>query len=92
MPKLDEQISVLQDRLTQLKLRQQRSDARQRALEAQRQRKAETRRSVLVGTLVLAKVRSGEMDANLLRSWLEAVLTRPADRALFDLPPLEQRP
>jgi hypothetical protein len=91
VPKLDEQISVLQDRLTQLKLRQQRADTRKRALEVQRERKAETRRNILVGALVQSKVRDGEMDANLLRTWLEAALSRPADRALFDLPPLEQR-
>jgi hypothetical protein len=89
VPKLDEQISVLQDRLTQLHLRQQRSDARKRAIAAQVERKAEIRRSVLVGSLVLEKVRSGEMDADVLRRWLDAALTRPGDRALFDLPPLE---
>jgi hypothetical protein len=52
--------------------------------------KAETRRSILVGALVRAKVEGGEMDADLLRRWLDAALTRPGDRALFDLPPLEQ--
>jgi hypothetical protein len=92
VPKLDEQISVLQDRLSQLKLRQQRIDARKRAIESQRERKAETRRNVLVGALILSKVRDGEMDANLLRSWLGAALSRPGDRALFDLPPLEPPP
>ncbi len=90
MPKLDEQISLLQDRLTQLQLRQRRSEERKRALTAQRERKAETRRSILVGALVRAKVEGGEMDADLLRRWLDAALTRPGDRALFDLPPLEQ--
>jgi large subunit ribosomal protein L7/L12 len=89
VPKLDEQISVLQDRLSQLKLRQQRSDARKRAIESQRERKAATRRNVLVGALVLTKVRDGEMDATLLRKWLGAALRRPGDRALFDLPPLD---
>lgn len=92
MAKLDEQISVLQDRLAQLKLRQQRIDARRRAVESQRERKAETRRHVLVGALILAKVRAGEMDANLLRGWLDAALTRPGDRMLFDLPPSGQLP
>jgi hypothetical protein len=92
VPKLDEQISVLQDRLSQLKLRQQRVDARKRAIELQRERKAETRRNVLVGAVVLSKVRGGEMDANLLRSWLGAALSRPSDRALFDLPPPDPAP
>jgi hypothetical protein len=87
MPKLDEQISTLQERLKQLKLRQQRSDARQRAIEAQRERKAETRRKFVVGSVVLAKVQHGDIDAALLRTWLDQDLTRPDDRALFDLPP-----
>jgi hypothetical protein len=90
LAKLDEQISVLQDRLSQLKLRQQRIDARQRAIDANRERKAELRRRILVGTLVLSKVRGGEVDSNLLRGWLDSGLTRTEDRALFDLPPLER--
>lgn len=87
MPKLDEQISTLQDRLKQLKLRQQRSDARKRAIEAQRERKAETRRKFIVGSVVLAKVQNGDIDAALLRTWLDQDLTRSDDRALFELPP-----
>jgi hypothetical protein len=87
MPKLDEQISTLQERLKQLKLRQQRSEARKRALDAQRERKAETRRRFVVGEVVLAKVEQGEMDRGQLRAWLDQALTRQDDRALFDLPP-----
>jgi transposase len=86
MPKLDEQISTLQERLKQLKLRQQRSDARRRAIEAQRERKAETRRRFLVGAVILDKVGKNEMDRSQLRAWLDSSLTRPEDRALFDLP------
>ena len=41
MPKLDDQISTLQERLKQLKLRQQRTEARKRAIDAQRERKNE---------------------------------------------------
>jgi hypothetical protein len=83
---LDEQIALLQERLTQLKVRQQRSDVRKQAILAERERKAETRRRILVGTLVLAKVRDGELDPALLRGWLDSSLTRASDRALFDLP------
>ena len=88
MAKLDEQISVLQERLTRLKVRQQRLDARQRALDAARERKAQLRREILVGTLVLRKVQQGELDPKLLHGWLDSSLTRQQDRALFDLPPL----
>ncbi|MGA2187727.1 MAG: mobilization protein [Steroidobacteraceae bacterium] len=87
MPKLDEQISTLQERLTQLKLRQQRNEARRRALESQRERKAETRRRFVVGTVILDKVAHGEIERSQLLAWLDSSLTRPEDRALFDLPP-----
>ncbi|MDB6084269.1 MAG: hypothetical protein JWN43_2150 [Gammaproteobacteria bacterium] len=87
MPKLDEQISTLEERLKQLKLRQQRTDARKRALDVQRERKADTRRRFLVGAVVMAKVREGEMDSSRLSEWLDRALTRKDDRALFDLPP-----
>ena len=86
LAKLDDQIALLQERLTQLKVRQQRSDARKQALARERERKTETRRRILVGTLVLSKVRNGELDENVLRGWLDSGLTRTSDRALFDLP------
>ena len=85
MPKLDDQISTLQERLNQLKLRQQRLDARQRAIGTQRERKAETRRKILVGGIVLAKFRQGELDGDQFRGWLDQALTRADDRALFGI-------
>lgn len=90
MPKLDEQISTLQDRLQQLKLRQQRIEARQQAVKAERERKAETRRKILVGGIVLGRFREGLLDAQQLREWLDQALTRADDRALFELPPRTQ--
>jgi hypothetical protein len=86
MPKLDDQISTLQEKLNQLKLRQQRQDARKRASDALRERKATTRRKILVGGVVMAKVQQGEIDNELFRSWLDQALTRADDRALFALP------
>jgi hypothetical protein len=88
MPKLDDQISTLQQRLQQLKLRQQRIDARKRAITGNRERKVETRRRILVGALVLEKIQQGEMDKNKLLAWLDEALTRTSDRVLFDLPPV----
>jgi hypothetical protein len=90
MPKLDDQISTLQERLKQLKLRQQRIDARKRAIEVMRERKAETRRQFVVGSVILAKVQEGAMDPMQLRDWLDQTLTRKDDRALFHLPPKEE--
>jgi hypothetical protein len=90
MPKLDEQISTLQEKLNQLKLRQQRGDARKRALQAHRTRKADLRRQILVGALIMVKAEQGEIDHKQLLSWLDHALTRDGDRALFDLPPKPQ--
>jgi citrate lyase beta subunit len=80
MTRLDEQIATAQERLKQLKARQLRVVARQRALESRRDRKAVTRRKFLVGAIVLAKV-----DQAQLRRWLDEELTRDDDRELFDL-------
>lgn len=86
MPKLDERITALETRLKELKNRQQRVSARQRALELRRSRKSDTRRKILVGAIVLAKVEAGELDEKDFRQWLDAALTRPEDRALFEFP------
>jgi hypothetical protein len=86
MPKLDDQISTLQEKLQQLKLRQQRLDARKQAMNAHRERKAGTRRKILVGAMVLDKVARGEIDAEQFRGWLNEALSRVEDRALFGLP------
>jgi len=86
MPKLDEQISTLQHKFQQLKLRQQRVEARQQSVKAERERKAETRRKILVGGIVLGKWREGLLDARQLQEWLDQALTRADDRELFGLP------
>ena len=91
MPKLDEQIATLQDRLKQLKLRQQRVEQRRQAMEARRERKAEMRRKILVGGIVLAKLREGGSEAAIIRSWIEGAVTREEDRALFDLVTVSKR-
>ena len=83
MPKLDEQISTLEEKLKQLKLKQQRAEARQKAIAAERERKAEMRRKVLVGGIVLAKVREGTISEALFREWIASTSLRPDDRALF---------
>ena len=85
MPKLDEQIATLQDRLKQLKLRQQRTEQRRQAMEARRERKAETRRKILIGGIVLGKLREGNSEAAIIRSWIEEAVTREEDRALFEV-------
>lgn len=85
MEKLDERISALETRLKQLKARQQRLQARRHSLEARRIRKEDTRRKVLVGAIVLARVAQGRLPESDFRAWLNEALTREEDRALFGL-------
>lgn len=86
MNKRQEQIAALEERLRQLREREQRVAARQRTLESRRERKADTRRKILVGAVVLAKVEQGVLSEAQLRAWLEGALVRQDDRALFCLP------
>ncbi len=85
MPQLDDKIARMEERLKQLRSRQVRIDARRRTLESRRSRREETRRKILVGAIVLAKVDQGELQQAVLRGWLEGALTRAEDRALFHL-------
>jgi len=83
--KRTDKIAQLEEKLRQLKERQQAVEARQRTLESRRKRKDDTRRKILVGAIVLAKVEQGEIPPERLRSWLEGALTRDDDRHLFGL-------
>ena len=83
--KMTERIESLEARLKQLKAKQQRSEARARTVQSRRARRDDLRRKVLVGATVLARVDQGLLEESVLRGWLEPVITRPEDRALFQL-------
>lgn len=58
---------------------------RRRTFASRRARREDTRRKVLVGAIVLAKVEQGALEEGVLRGWLKGALKRPDDRALFGL-------
>jgi hypothetical protein len=86
--RLEDRIETLETRLKQLKTRQARVEARKRALASRRERKDDTRRKILAGAILMAKVEQGVVDKATFQGWLDAALTRTDDRALFELPPL----
>ena len=88
MPKLDERITTLETKLKQLKARQARIEARKRALLSRQARKDDTRRKILIGATILARIDRHQLDHADLEAWLDAHLTREDDRALFELPAL----
>ena len=89
MTTVDERIQSLEIKLKQLKIQQQRKEARARTAASKRARGEELRRKILAGAVVLAKVEAGELEESLFRQWMNAALTRAEDRGLFGLPQLE---
>ena len=86
MAGIDDTITALETRLKQAKAKKQQIEARKRAVEAKKKRSDDTRRKVLVGAVILAKVERGEWPKDKLLAMLDSNLTRADDRALFDLP------
>jgi len=85
MATLDERIATLEEQLKQAKAKKRQIEARQRSLQSKKQRSEETRRKILVGAAVLAKVECGEWPQERFRLMMDAALSRTDDRALFGL-------
>lgn len=85
---LSDTIAALEERLKQAKAKQQKINARKRSVEQKRKRQDDTRRKILVGAIILAKVERGEWPELKLRELLDKALTRTDERALFDLQPI----
>ena len=85
MSNIDDRIATLETRLKQLRAQQHRAATRQKAAESKRNRQADTRRKILVGAIVFARIEQGRLPETELRAWLDEALTRSDDRALFGL-------
>ena len=92
MPSIEDTITALEAKLKQAKARKQLVEARKRAAEQKLSRRQDTRRKVLVGAVILARVERGEWPRDKLRALLDSYLTRADDRALFDLPNKAEQP
>ena len=86
MPSIEDTIAALEDKLKQAKARKQLIENRKRAIEQKLSRRQDTRRKVLIGAVILARVERGEWPRDKLLALLDSHLTRPDDRALFGLP------
>jgi hypothetical protein len=80
-----ERLQALDTKLRQLKVQQQRKEARAQTVESRRTRREELRRKILVGAMVLAQIEAGEIKEKTLKQWLHPAITRSEDRALFEL-------
>lgn len=86
MATIDDRIAALESKLKQEKARKQKIEARKRAVESKAKRSMDTRRKILIGAAILAKVERGEWPHDKLLAMLDAALTREDDRELFGLP------
>jgi hypothetical protein len=80
-----QRIAALELKLKQLKVVQQRKEAKARSVALHRTRREELRRKILVGAVVLAKVEDGSLEEKVLKAWLNPAITKTEDRALFGL-------
>ena len=62
------------------------------ASEREEKKKKDTRRRVLAGAAVLAKVERGDWSEEGFLKMMDAFLSRPSDRSLFGLPILDELP
>ena len=85
MAAINDKISKLEEQLKQAKAQRQKVEARKRAANAKLTRQQDTRKKILVGAAILAKVERGEWPKEKLLSMLQTTLTRADDLALFGL-------
>lgn len=90
MSAIEDRIKAAELKLKQLKEQQQKLEARKRAAESKRQRAADTRRKILIGSMFLDQMDQNEDTKTKMMARLDAYLKRPHDRALFGLAPLSQ--
>jgi hypothetical protein len=84
---LEEQIAAAEKRVQQLKRRKEAASERALQRMIRGKRSDDTRRKILVGAAILARVDRGEWPREQLLVLLDEFLERDDDRALFSLPP-----
>lgn len=86
---LSERIATLEAKLKQEKAKLAQIEAKKRTSDAKKRRAEDTRRKLLIGAFYLNKAEQNDTTKSKLFAALDGYLTRPEDRALFDLQPLE---
>ena len=88
-----QRIIELEQKLAALKAKMRAEEARQRAAQSKVERARDTRRKVLVGAFLLDQLgRDGAAQLVVQGRAFSSWVSRPDDRALFDLPPSSSAP
>lgn len=86
---LEKKIEAQLEKLKQLKARKQAIEARERSKQKEQERKDDTRRKILLGSLALKKMQDDSEKAKIIAD-LNDYLTEDRDRLLFDLQPISK--
>ncbi|KXB17340.1 hypothetical protein [Xylella fastidiosa] len=81
-------MATKEERLKALELKQAQIKAQIQAIKARdtaQERKDDTRRKVLIGSVVLKLIKDGKLEQAQINQWLDDALTAIRDRALFGL-------
>lgn len=89
--KAQQRVKDLEEKLKQAKALKQKAEARVKAAESKQKRADDTRRKILVGAAILAKVERNEWPKDKLLDMMGQTLTRADDRALFELPIIAEK-
>lgn len=89
--KAQQRVTDLEEKLKQAKALKQKAEARVKAAENKQKRADDTRRKILVGAAILAKVERNEWPKEKLLDMMGQTLTRADDRALFELPVIAEK-
>lgn len=85
LEKAQQRVNDLEEKLKQAKALKQKAEARIKTAETKQKRADDTRRKILVGAAILAKVERGEWPKDKMLEMMSQQLTRADDRNLFDL-------
>jgi len=87
---IEKKIEAQLEKLKQLKAQKQAIEARERSKQKEQERKNDTRRKILIGSMFLKKMKNDQMFALMAREDLDKYLTENRDRQLFELPNIEE--
>lgn len=87
---LNAKIEAQAEKLRKLKEQKAKAERRAKLIQQKQERTKDTRRKILLGAMLLEKIKRGEIDHDRIRNDLDPFLRRNTDRELFGLPPLAQ--
>jgi GTP-binding protein EngB required for normal cell division len=86
---IEKKIEAQLEKLKQLKAQKQAIEAREKTKQKEQDRKDDTRRKILLGSMYIQKMRNDENFSAQVLTQLDKYLTENRDRQLFDLSDIE---